>query len=229
MHPAMRKIEIVSLLLAVTAAGVLAVALQLDYGNARQWLFLLFVALLLLALDPKRPLNMIRKPEKDDEPEEEGPGYFSITSSVPVDGVDRKWLDGQDVYLLFLDKESEDYYFIHYVNGKADEVYVGDRYYLECQDFDEVFEGYETLDGLLAAADNEEIEDFCLISSDDFLNVKHTYENWQLIHGQKSSPAEEQAEPIKRVGTVLVYLLLAFTLAGLCAAVFMFFTRMFNN
>jgi hypothetical protein len=180
----MRRTKILSVLLAVAAVGVLAIALQMDYGSSRKLLMLLAVALLILAIDPTLSRCRKKKPENFyvEEPEEKGPGHIWLWSTMPVDRVDRKWLEGRDVYLRFLDIESDDDYFIHYVNGKADEVYVGGLYYLENQDFDELFEDYETLEGLQAAANNEEIEDLSLISPDDFLSVRHLYENWQLTH-----------------------------------------------
>ena len=180
----MRRTKILSVLLAVAAVGVLAVALQMDYGSSRKLLMLLAVALLILAIDPTLSRCRKKKPENFyvEEPEEKGSGHIWLWSTMPVERVDRKWLEGRDVYLRFLDIESDDDYFIHYVNGKADEVYVGGLYYLENQDFDELFEDYETLEGLQAAANNEEIEDLSLISPDDFLSVRHLYEDWQLTH-----------------------------------------------
>ena len=163
----------------------------MDYGSTRKLVMVLAVALLILAIDPKLSLYKKKKSENFyvDEPEENGPGHIWFPYEVPVDGIDRKWLEDRDVYLRFLDIESDDDYFIHYVNGKADETYVGGLFYLENQDFDELFEGYETLDGVLAAAENEEIEGLSLISSDNFVDVRHLYENWQLVHGQKGNSA----------------------------------------
>ena len=186
----MRRTKILSVLLAVAAVGVLAVALQMDYGSSRKLLMLLAVALLILAIDPTLSRCRKKKPENFyvEAPEEKVPGHIWLWSTMPVERVDRKWLEGRDVYLRFLDIESDDDYFIHYVNGKADEVYVGGLYYLENQDFDELFEDYETLEGLQAAANNEEIEDLSLISPDDFLSVRHLYENWQLTHNPEKQP-----------------------------------------
>jgi hypothetical protein len=183
----MRKNRVVSFLLVVAAAGALIFALQMDYGSTRKLVMVLAVALLILAIDPTLSLHKKKKPENFnvDEPEEKGPGHIWLSFEVPVDSVDRKWLEGRDVYLRFLDIESDDEYFIHYVNGKADETYVGGLYYLENQDFDEVFEGYETLDGLLAAAENEEIEDLSLISSDGFETIRHLYQDWQMTHNHQ--------------------------------------------
>ena len=45
----MRKIEIVSLVFVVVAVGVLMIALQMDDASARKWLFMLSVAMLILA------------------------------------------------------------------------------------------------------------------------------------------------------------------------------------
>ena len=171
----MSKIRIVSLVLAIASLCVAIIALQMDYGSARKCMMMLSVALLVLAIDPTLSLYKKKKPKTIDESEEYGPARISLSSAVPIDSTDRKWQKGRDVYLKFLDIESDDDYFIHYINGKADEVFVGELHFLEIQGFDEVFEGYETLDGLLAATENEEIENLCLISSDDFEVVRHIY------------------------------------------------------
>ena len=214
----MRKIEIVSLVFVVVAVGVLMIALQMDDASARKWLFMLSVAMLILAMDPKLSLIKKKKVKEVEAPEEDGPGHIYLSSAVSVESVDRKWLDGRDIFLRFLDIESEDDYFIHYVNDKADEVFVGGLYYLESQDFDEVFEGYETLDGLLAAKENEEIEDLSLISSDDFEKIKHLYQDWQITYGQKKG--QDQPEPVNRVGKMIAYLLALFAVAGICMAIY---------
>lgn len=191
----MMKKKNVSLVLVAAAMGALILALHMDYGSIRKLVMVLAVALLILAIDPTISLYKKKKSENFyvDEPEERGPGHIWLSSAVSIDSVDRKCLESRDVYLRFLDIESDDDYFIHYIDGKADEIYVGGLYYLESQDFDEVFEGYETLEGLLEAADNEEIEEFCLISSDDFVDVRHLYENWQLVHVQKSNQSDNGA------------------------------------
>lgn len=194
----MKITKILSIVLAVAAVGVLAVALQMDNGSSRKLLMLLAVALLILAIDPTLSRCRKKKPKNfyAEEPEEKGPGRIWLWSTMPVDRVDKKWLEGRDVYLRFLDIESDDDYFIHYVNGKADEVYVGGLYYLENQNFDELFEGYETLEGLLAAARNEEIEGLSLISPDDFLGVRHLYEDWQLTHNPEKQPESASFEKL---------------------------------
>ena len=215
----MRKIEIVSLVFVVVAVVVLMIALQMDDANARKWLLMLFVVMLILAMDPKLSMIKKKKVKEVEEPEENGPGHLFVASAVPVDSVDKKWLDGHDVYLKFLDIESDDDYFIHYHNGKADEIFVGGLYYLESQDFDEVFEGYETINELLAAADNEEIEDLSLISSDSFEGIKHLYQDWQITYGQKK--VQDQPEPVNRVGRVLSYVMMVAAIVGMCVAAYM--------
>ena len=217
----MSKIEKISLLLVIASVCVGIIALQMDYGSVRKLMVMLSVALLILAIDPTLSLYKKKKQENFyvDEPEEKGPGRIWLSSAFPVDRVDRKWLEGRDVYLKFLDIESDDDYFIHYVNGKADETYVGGLYYLENQDFDELFEGYETLDGVLAAAKNEEIEGLSLISPDDFGVVKYLYHDWQTTYGH--SPEKEQTEPVNRVRKVVAYILAALGFVGICTAVYM--------
>ena len=217
----MSKIEKVSLLLVIASVCVGIIALQMDYGSVRKLMVMLSVALLILAMDPTLSLYKKKKQKNFyvDEPEEKWPGRIWLSSAFPVDSVDRKWLEGRDVYLKFLDIESDDDYFIHYVNGKADETYVGGLYYLENQDFDELFEGYETLDGVLAAAKNEEIEGLSLISPDDFGVVKYLYRDWQMTYGH--SPEKEQTEPVNRVGKVVAYMLAALGFVGICTAVYM--------
>ena len=104
----MRKIEIVSLVFVVVAVGVLMIALQMDDASARKWLFMLSVAMLILAMDPKLSLIKKKKVKEVEEPEEDGPGHIYLSSAVSVESVDRKWLDGRDIFLRFLDIESED-------------------------------------------------------------------------------------------------------------------------
>lgn len=170
----------------VAAVAVLIVALQMDYGSARRWLTLLAFALGVLAIDPMHLPKMIQRRKVvanvPEEPDYVGFGYLNLTSAIPVDRIDReKWLNGRDVYLQFLDIESDGRYYMHFVDGKVDETYIGGWDYLESLDFDEVFEGYETVNEVLQCADNEEIEDLCLISSDDFLMVRHYYHDSRLV------------------------------------------------
>ena len=212
----MRKIEIVSLIFVVVGVVILMIALQMDDASARKCLIMLSVAMLILAMDPKLSLIKKKKVKMIEEPEEKGSGHIFVASAVPVDSVDKKWMNGQDVYLKFLDIESDDDYFIHYHNGKADEVFVGGLYYLESQDLDEVFEGYETIDGLLAATNNEEIEGLSLISSDDFEIMKHLYQDWLVTYGQMKD--QDQREPVNRVGRVLSYVMMVAAIAGMCVA-----------
>ena len=208
----MRKIEIVSLVLLASVIVVLVVALQMDYGDARKWLTWLSFGLMVLAIDPRRHLQLWRKKEvveEQEEPEESGPGYISLCSEVPVSAIsDReKWLGVQDVYLKFLDIESDDYYYMHFVAGKAAETYVGGAYYLENQDFDELFEDYETLEELLQCADKEEIEDLSIICADDFVVVRNIYQKQQALFAQQKKSEPIQVEPVNRVGKVVAYLL----------------------
>ena len=220
----MRKIEVVSLALVASAIVVLVVALQMEYGSARKWMTLLSFGLLVLAMDPQRPLQMMRKKKAIDAPEEteqELLGYISFGSEVPITGVTNreKWLRDQDVYLKFLDIESDDYYYMHFAEGKVVETYVGGADYLEKQDFDEVFESYETLDGLLKSADNEEIENLCIITPDGFSEVRNIYQAQQLRLAQANKPESVSVEPVNRVGKVIAYLLVVLVVVGIVSKV----------
>ena len=219
----MRKIEIVSLVLVVAAVGVLMIAIQMDYGNYRTWMFILFVALFVLSIDPSRPLKMMRQqPKKVEEPAEEvEPNSIWLEFAVPVASVDKKWLEGQDVYLRFHEGEFTDYdYYIHYHNGMADETYVGGWHDMESLDYDEVFEDYQTLASLLASAENGEIEDLCIISSEEFGGIKHIYENLQITQAQHDYPRQDQPEPVNRVGKMVAYLIALFSIVGICMAIY---------
>lgn len=220
----MRKIEIVSLALVASAIVVLVVALQMEYGSARKWMTLLSFGLLVLAVDPQRPLQMMRKKkttEASEETEQELLGYITFGSEVPIAGVvnREKWLRDQDVYLKFLDIESDDYYYMHFAEGKVVETYVGGTDYLEKQDFDEVFESYETLDGLLKSVDNEEIENLCIITPDGFAEVRNIYRAQQLRFAQANKPESVSVEPVNRVGKVITYLLVVLVVVGVVSKV----------
>ena len=220
----MRKIEIVSLSLLASAIVVLVVALQLDYGCARKWLTWLSFGLMVLSIDPRRPLQMMRKKKAIDAPEEteqELLGYITFGSEVPIAGVvnREKWLRDQDVYLKFLDIESDDYYYMHFAEGKVVETYVGGADYLEKQDFDEVFEFYETLDGLLKSVDNEEIENLCIITPDGFAEVRNIYQAQQLRFAQANKPESVSDELVNRVGKVIAYLLVVLVVVGVVSKV----------
>lgn len=117
--------------------------------------------------------------------------------------------------MSFLDKESEDYYYIHYVDGKSDEVYVGVADSLVRQDNDELYEFYVTLDDLLETAENEEIEDLCLISAEDFTSVRTRYQDQMVNYCQTGSPIQDPPEPVNRVAKVLAFLIIAFAFVGI--------------
>ena len=224
----MRKIEIISLALVGAAIAVLIVVLQLDAGNCRTWLFVLFVALFVLSIDPSRPLKMMRQqPKKVEEPAEEvEPNSIWLEFAVPVGSVDKKWLEGKDVYLRFHEREFTDYdYYIHYHNGMADETYVGGWHDMESLDYDEVFEDYQTLASLLTSTENGEIEDLCIISSEDFLGIKHLHENLQIAQASQDFPRQDQPEPVNRIGRVIAYLLAVSALVGMCVAAYMKFSK----
>ena len=210
----MRKVEIASLFLLIIAVGVLIVALQMDYDNARKWMLTLFVALLILAIDPKLFLRKKQKPKKTDVSEDNRSGKICLASAIPVE---KNTLSFSDAYLTFWGKEYDDYFFIHYVDGKADEIYIGDAYFLEYLEYDDI-EEYGMLDGLLSSADNEEIEDFCTISAEDFRSVRTHYQDMLVNLSQTKSPDQIQQEPINRVGRAIVYILLASAFCCICVA-----------
>ena len=183
----MRKNEIISLVLVVAAVGVLIFALQMDYGSSRKWMTMLFVALLILAIDPTYFLKRKKKPEIVEMPvktEEDEMGFIELASATPVD---KDTLNPSDTYLSFLDKESEDNYYVHYIDGKADEIYVGGAGSLVRQDNDELYEYYVTLDDLLKTAENEEIEDLCIISAEDFTSIRTRYQDQIINYYQMDS------------------------------------------
>lgn len=205
----MRKIEVVSLILVVAAVFVLVIMLQMDFGNSRKWMYLLFIALLALAIDPAHFLKKRRKQKAVESPaetEEDEMGFFELASAQPVGS---KELDSSDSYMTFLDKESDDYYYIHYVNGKMDEAYVGGPYYVVREGYDELYEEYASLEGLSKTAENEEIEDLCSISAEDFKRVRTRYQDSLAndILARVSTP--NQSEPVNRIGRGVAYVLVA--------------------
>ena len=111
--------------------------------------------------------------------------------------------------MTFLDKESDDYYYIHYVNGKMDEAYVGGPYYVVREGYDELYEEYASLEGLSKTAENEEIEDLCSISAEDFKRVRTRYQDSLAndILARVSTP--NQSEPVNRIGRGVAYVLVA--------------------
>jgi hypothetical protein len=217
----LKKIEIVSLVLVIVAVVVLIVGLQMDYGNTRKWMGMLFIALLMLAMDPTHFLKRKKKPKIVEQPietEEDETGFIDLASPTPLD---KNTLDSTDTYLSFLDKESEDYYYIHYVDGKADEVYVGWAGSLERQNRDLLYESYVALDDLFKTVKNEEIEDLCTISAEDFSSVRKRYQDQIVNYYQTSSPIQVPPEPVNRVGKVVGYLFLAFAFVVICTGAVM--------
>jgi hypothetical protein len=213
----MRKVEIVSLFFLIIAVGVLILTLQMDYGNARKWMLMLFVALLVLAIDPKLFLRKKQKPKETDVSEDNRSGKIFLASAIPVE---KNTLNFSDAYLTFWGKEYDDYFFIHYVDGKADEIYIGDAYFLECLEYDDL-EEYGMLDGLLSSADNGEIEDFCTISAEDFKSVRTHYQDMLVNLSQTKSPDQILQEPVNRVGKAIVFVLLAIVFVCICVALSM--------
>ena len=216
----MRKNEIISLVLVIVAMGVLIVALQMEYGSTRKWLTMLFMGLLVLAISPTGFQKRQKKPEiieELEETEEDETGFIDLASAVPVD---KNTLIPSYTYVSFLDKESEDYYYIHYVDGKSDEIYVGDTGYLVRQENDELYEFYVSLDDLLETAENEEIEELCMISAEDFMSVRTRYQDQMVNYCQTGSPIQAPPEPVNRVGKFLAYFIMFFALVGIFVGIF---------
>ena len=216
----MRKVEIISLVLIVAAVAVVVALFQMDYGSGRKWMSLLAMALLALAIDPA---GALRKLWKSDEPEppvgtpNEDKDFIGMESLQPV-GSRCQLLP--ETFLTFLDKESEDYYYIHYIDGRADEAYVGPNY-LERQDSDELFEAYMTLDELWEAAANEEIEQLYTISADDFKSVRTRYQDRLVADYLTSIQQQPHPEPVNRVGRGLAYALVAAVFVTFCVGLSM--------
>ena len=217
----MRKVEVVSLVLVLAAVGVLVIALQMDYGNSRKWMSMLFMALLVLAIDPKHFLKRKQKPKAIDYPaetEEDETGFIDLASAAPVG---KKTLNHSDAYLTFLDKESDDYYYVHYVDNKADEIFIGWGEFLTRQSFEYLYDGYETVDYLLEAAEDGEIDDFCTISAEDFAYVRTRYQDAWVDSWQSSFQDQPNPEPVNRVGKAVAFLFLAFAFVLICGAIAM--------
>ena len=91
----MRRIETVSLFFLLAAAAVLTITLQMDYGSARKWMFFLFLALLLPAMNPKFYKNRTRRQEhvftpiEREETEEDEMGFIDLSSAEPINRVGR--------------------------------------------------------------------------------------------------------------------------------------------
>ena len=139
----MRRIEAVSLFFLLAAAAVLTITLQMEYGSARKWMFFLFLALLLPAMNPKFYKNRTRRQEhvftpiEREETEEDEMGFIDLSSAEPIK---QDLQIVPDTYLTFRDIASGNYYYVHYVDGEADEIYVSDFGDLERLKYDEFYE-----------------------------------------------------------------------------------------
>lgn len=213
----MRKVEIVSLVLVIAALVVLIIALQMDYGSHRAWMTLLSFALLILSLDPKGLKKKKNKTiEEHDETEGDETGFIELAYAKPVD---KTALNRSDAYLTFQDKLSDVYYYIHYVDGDAYEIYVSEPCLVQRLDYDELDDNYQTLDDLFETADNEEVDDIYTISAEDFCSVRKRYQDNKVVLYQASCQAEEQPEPVNRVGRAMGYVIGAIMLVLYCAAI----------
>ena len=172
-------------------------------------------------IDPKHFLKEKQKPKEIDYPvetEEDATGFIGLPSAVPVDS---QSLNHLDAYLTFLDKESDDYYYIHYVDNKADEIYKSWGGLLTRQSFEYLYDGYKTLDYLFEAAEDGEIDDFCTISAEDFAYVRTRYQDSFVDGWQTSFQDQPNQEPVNRVGKAVVFLFLSFAFVLICGAISM--------
>lgn len=203
----MRKDEIISLVLVIAAIVVLIMGLQMDYGSVRKWMTMLSFVLLALSLNPKsfwkkKKTQMI---EESEETEEDEGGYIELPSQVLVD---KKSVNRSDAYLTFQDKLSDVYYYIHYVDGEAYEIYASEIGYLERIGYDELDDSYQTIDGLFEAIEADEVYDSIYsFSAEDFISIRKRYQDWIVSVSQTSTDEPEQPEPVNRVGRVVAYII----------------------
>lgn len=150
----MSKSEIASLALIVIAVVVLIFSFQANNDSLGEWMMMLFFALIIWAMDPTFSLKRKQKTEVIEQPietEEDETGFIDLASAVPLD---KNTIDYSETYLQFYDLESENYYYIHYIDSKADEIYISGYYFIDRQNRDDLYESYQTLDGLLETDEN---------------------------------------------------------------------------
>jgi hypothetical protein len=158
----------------------------------------------------------MRKNEMPIETEEEGTGLIVLASAVPLD---KNTIDYSETYLLFHDKESDSYYYIHYVDSKADEIYISGYYFIDRQNRDDLYESYQTLDGLLETDENEEINDLCIISAEDFALVRTQYQDQFINLCESCYPTSVLKKTVNWTAKALVYILLAIIFVVICTAI----------
>ena len=215
----MSKSEIASLALIVIAVVVLIFSFQTNNDSLGEWMMMLFFALIIWAMDPTFSLKRKQKTEVIEQPietEEDETGFIDLASAVPLD---KNTIDYSETYLQFYDIESENYYYIHYIDSKADEIYLSGCCFIDRQNRDDLYESYLTLDGLLETDENEEINDLYTISAEDFALVRTKYQD-QIVNFCKSGcPTPAPQEPVNRVGKGLAYILLAIIFVVICTAI----------
>lgn len=158
----------------------------------------------------------MRKKDMPIETEEEGTGLIVLASAVPLD---KNTIDYSETYLQFYDIESENYYYIHYIDSKADEIYLSGCCFIDRQNRDDLYESYLTLDGLLETDENEEINDLCIISAEDFALVRTQYQDQFINLCESCYPTSVLKKTVNWTAKALVYILLAIIFVVICTAI----------
>lgn len=158
----------------------------------------------------------MRKKDMPIETEEEGTGLIVLASAVPLD---KNTIDYSETYLQFYDIESENYYYIHYIDSKADEIYISGYYFIDRQNRDDLYESYLTLDGLLETDENEEINDLCIISAEDFALVRTQYQDQFINLCESCYHTSVLKKTVNWTAKALVYILLAIIFVVICTAI----------
>ena len=218
----MTKKEIISLITLAFAIVALIVTLRLDYGKNRDWMMILTVGAILLAANPKifgKKKRVQPVVEDWEETEEDECGYIDLESASPVE---KAVLDFSNAFLTFQDNLSEAYYFIHYIDGKANETYEREVIFLNKIDYDELSDSYQTIENLFKAEESKEINDLCTISAEDFESVRKRYEDRQTPRIQMVDADDDQPEPVNRVGKIVSLLIMAFCVLFFIGIVILF-------
>ena len=158
----------------------------------------------------------MRKNDMPTETEEEGTGLIDLASAVPLD---KNTIDYSETYLLFHDKESDSYYYIHYVDSKADEIFISCNCFIDRDYPDELYESYKTLDGLFEADEKEEIDDLCIISAEDFALVRTQYQDQFINLCESHYPTSALKKTVNWTAKGLAYILLAIIFVIICTAI----------
>lgn len=173
----------------------------------------------MVAANYKEKLVSYYKMRKNDMPietEEDKTGFIDLASAVPLD---KNTIDYSETYLQFYDIESENYYYIHYIDSKADEIYLSGCCFIDRQNRDDLYEPYLTLDGLLETDENEEINDLCIISAEDFALVRTQYQDQFINLCESCYPTSVLKKTVNWTAKALVYILLAIIFVVICTAI----------